>query len=133
MKSKIKLKSSRAAAVHSLLFGDSSGFDLIENYNNSILADTYKQIQFSLLDYAYISTGSNKGGLLYVISLDTVYVGAVRVSCFVRFGSGDGAVFRASSHKTFGRVCDFLRYGLPAGWLHFGPGWYVDQFKKGVA
>lgn len=133
MKNKIKLKSSKKAAVHSLLFGDCSGFDRIENYNNAVLGDTYKKIQFGLLDYAFISTGGKKGGLLYVISRDTVYTGAVRVSCFVRFGSGDGAEFRASSHKTFCRVCDFLRYGLPAGWLHFGPGWYMDQFKKGAA
>ena len=128
-----RLKSSGRAAVHGFRFGDFSGADSIMAKNDDILRDVYKRIQFGLSEYAYISDGDAIGGRLFVISRDPVYSGAVRVSVFIRFGSGSGAAFEASSHKTFLRVRDFLGYGLPSGRLRVVGGWYDDLLKGGAA
>ena len=132
MRIKYRLKSSGAAVVHGFRFGDFSGADSIMARNDAILRDVYKRIQFGLSEYAYIPDGNKKGGRLFIVSRDPVYSGAVRVSVFVRFGSGPGASFEASSHKTFSRVRDFLEYGLPSGRLFVVGGWY-DLLKGGAA
>lgn len=91
MKTKFRLKSAEKAVLHGFHNGDFSGADRIEEHNAAILADVFKRIQYGLIDVAYMNTGGAAGGNLYVISRDTVYGGnggAVRVSCFLRIGSG---------------------------------------------
>ena len=129
MKKVYKLKSGARAAVHAFKTGDFSGVDRISEHNNTILADVYKRVQCGLSDYAYISSGGADGGLIYVISRDTVYSGVVRVSVFVRYGSGRDARIYPSSHKVFKRVKDLLNYGLPSGRLVVVGGWYDKMVK----
>lgn len=132
MKRKYRLKSAEKAILHGFHNGDFSGADQIEEHNQAILNDVFKRIQFGLVDFAYINTGGAAGGNLYVISRDTVYGGAVRVSCFWRRGSGSSAEFLASSHKTYGTLAEFRRDCLlPSGWLHVGDDWRDNI--KGVA
>jgi len=136
MKRKYRLKSAEKAVLHGFHFGDFSGADRIEEHNAAILNDVFKRIQFGLVDFAYINTGNELGGNLYIISRDTVYssgsFGAVRVTCFWRRGSGSSAEFLASSHKTYGTLAEFRRDCLlPSGWLHVGADWRDNI--KGVA
>lgn len=131
MKYKYKLKSGTAAAVHALKTGDFSGVDAVEKHNKNILRDVYKRIQFGLVDVAYMSTGGANGGNLYVVSRDSVYAPAVRVSVFWRRGSGENVEFLASSHHVYSTLAEFLRDPcLPSGWLHVGDDW---RYKMGVA
>ena len=127
MKTKFRLKSAEKAVLHGFHNGDFSGADRIEEHNAAILADVFKRIQYGLIDVAYMNTGGAAGGNLYVISRDTVYGGnggAVRVSCFLRIGSGSSVEFEALSHKTYGTLADFRRDCLlPSGWLHVGDDW----------
>lgn len=132
MKHKYKLKSGAAAAVHAFKTGDFSGADAVEEHNKNILRDVYKRIQFGLSEYAYISSGNASGGLIHCISRDTQYSGTVRVSVFVRYGSGRDARIYPSSHKVFSTLADFLRYGLPSRRLVVVGGWY-DELKRGAA
>ena len=133
MKTVYRLKSGQKAAIHGFKTGDFSGVDAIDKHNDSVLADVFKRVQFGLSDYAYINTGDRSGGLLYIISRDTVQALAVRVSVFVRYGSGAGVRFYASSHSKFGTVCEFLRgCGIPSGRLIVVGGWY-DNLKRGCA
>ena len=133
MKTVYKIKSSHKAAVHGFKTGDFSGADAIENKNNSVLADVFKRVQLGLSDYAYVNTGDRSGGLLYIISRDTVQAFAVRVSVFVRYGCGDNVQMFASSHSTHCYVKDFLNNcGLPSGRLVVVGGWY-DNLKRGCA
>ena len=113
--------------------GDFSRVDAINNYNDSILRDVYKRVQYELSEYAYITTGDSAGGVIYVISRDPHYVGAVRVSVFVRMGGGSEARFYASSHQTFKRVKDLINYGFPSGRLFVVGGWYDKLLKRGCA
>ena len=132
MKNKYRLKNGSAAAVHGFKTGDFSGADRIEEHNNAILRDVYKRVQFGLVDVAYMSTGNDSGGNLYIISRDTVYKSAVRLSVFWRRGSGENAEFLASSHHTYNTLCEFLRdNSIPSGWLHVGEDWRENI--KGVA
>ena len=133
MKHVYKLKNGSDAVVHAFRFDDWSGADVIEDHNKKILTDVFQRVRYGLSEYAYISTGGTVGGRLYVITRDTVYSDAVRLSCFVRYGSGRDAELIPSSHRTVYRVCDFLRYGLPSGRLFLVGGWYDDLIKKGVA
>ena len=131
MKTVYKIKSGHKAAVHGFKTGDFSGADAIENKNNSVLADVFKRVQLGLSDYAYVNTGDRSGGLLYIISRDTVQAFAVRVSVFVRYGCGDNVQMFASSHSTHCYVKDFLNNcGLPSGRLVVVGGWY-DNLKRG--
>ncbi len=111
--------------------GDFSMVDAIDDYNDSILRDIYKRVQYELSEYAYITTGDSAGGAVYVISRDPQYVGAVRVSVFIRYCCNADARFYPSSHKTFKRVKDLLNYGLPAGRLFVVGGWY-DELMLGA-
>ncbi len=128
MKTTYKLKSASAACVHAFHYGDFSGYEAIKQHNDSILSDVYKRIQFGLSDYAYINTGDARGGLIYIISRDTVYNNAVRVSVFYR--AADGGIY-ATSHKTLARVKDLLNYCLPSGRLFVVGGWY-DKLLRGA-
>ena len=94
--------------------------------------DVFKRVQFGLSEYAYINTGDDNGGLVYCISRDSQYDLVVRVSVFVRYGSGADARIYASSHKVYSRVNEFLRCGLPSGRLVLVGGWY-DELKRGCA
>jgi len=133
MKQIYKIKSGSRAAVHGFEFGDWSGADAIEEHNQTILKDIYKRVQFGLSEYAYMNTGNAAGGLLYIVSRDPQYNGAVRVSVFVRYGSGAAASFVASSHHTYSLLCDFIRgSGLPSGRLFVVGGWY-DNLLRGCA
>lgn len=133
MKTVYKIKSGNKAAVHGFKTGDFSGVDAIDKHNDSILADVFKRIQFGLSDCAYINTGDRSGGLLYIISRDTVQALAVRVSVFVRYGSDENMRMYASSHSTHCYVKDFLNNcGLPSGRLIVVGGWY-DNLKRGCA
>ena len=133
MKHKYKLKSAKKAILHGFSFGDFSGADQIEEHNNNILTDVFKRVQLGLSEYAYINTGDRSGGLLYIISRDTVQALAVRVSVFVRYGSGENMRMYASSHSKHCYVHDFLNNcGLPAGRLVVVGGWY-DKLKRGCA
>lgn len=111
---------------------DFSAVDAINEENNSILRDVYKRVQFGLSDYAYISSGNASGGLIHCVSRDPQYNLAVRVSVFVRYGSGRDARIYPSSHKVFSTLNEFLRYGLPSGRLIVVGGWY-DELKRGAA
>lgn len=113
--------------------GDFSRVDAIHDKNNAVLADVYKRIQFCLTDYAYINSGNNNGGAVYVISRDPQYVGAVRVSVFIRYSCNADARFYPSSHQTFKRVKDLLNYGIPSGRLFVVGGWYDKLLKRGCA
>lgn len=128
MRKIFRLKSASAACVHGFHSGDFSGYEAIKQHNDSILSDVYKRVQFGLSDYAYINTGNAGGGLIYIISRDTVYNNAVRVSVFYR--AADGGIY-ANSHKTLARVKDLLNYGLPAGRLFVVGGWY-DELMLGA-
>ena len=132
MKNVYKLKSGARAAVHAFKTGDFSGIDRISEHNDNILRDVFKRVQFGLSEYAFINTGDDNGGLIYCISRDSQYDLVVRVSVFVRYGSGADARIYASSHKVYSRVNEFLRCGLPSGRLVLVGGWY-DKLKKGVA
>jgi hypothetical protein len=132
MKTIYNLKDDNKAVIHGITYGDFSDADAMEEHNNTILADVYKRIQFGLSDYAYISSGGADGGLIHVVSRDTVYSGVVRVSVFVRYGSGRDARIYPSSHNVFKRVKDLLNYGLPSGRLVVVGGWY-DKLLKGAA
>lgn len=133
MKTVYKIKSGHKAAVHGFKTGDFSGIDAIDGYNNSVLADVFKRVQLGLSEYAYINTGDRSGGLLYIISRDTVQALAVRVSVFVRYGSGENMRMYASSHSKHCYVRDFLNNcGLPSGRLIVVGGWY-DNLKRGCA
>lgn len=132
MKRIYKLKSGARAAAHAFKTGDFSGVDRISEHNNNILCDVFKRVQLGLSDYAYISSGGADGGLIYVISRDTVYSGVVRVSVFVRYGSGRDARIYPSSHNVLKRAKDLLNYGLPSGRLVVIGGWY-DKLLKGAA
>ena len=131
MKQVYRIKDGHNAVIHGFETGDFSGADVVQDHNDNILRDVFKRVQLGLSEYAYMSTGNASGGLLYVVSRDTVYASAVRVSVFVRYGSGAGVRFYASSHSRFGSVCDFLRgSGLPSGRLIVVGGWY-DRLKRG--
>ncbi len=130
MKTTYKLKNTKKAVLHGFHTGDFVAADAMEEHNNTILADVYKRIQLGLYDYAYISSGGADGGLIHVISRDTVYSGVVRVSVFVRYGSGDTVRMYPSSHQILKRVKDLLNYGLPSGKLIVIGGWY-DELKRG--
>ena len=133
MKTVYKIKSGHKAAIHGFKTGDFSGIDAIYSYNNSVLSDVFKRVQLGLSEYAYINTGDRSGGLLYIISRDTVQAFAVRVSVFVRYGCGDNVQMFASSHNTHCYVKDFLKNcGLPSGRLVVVGGWY-DNLKRGCA
>lgn len=136
MKHVYKLKNGSDAVVHAFRFDDWSGADVIEDHNKKILTDVFQRVRYGLSEYAYMSKGNEKRGLLYVISRDPVYGGsggAVRVSVFVRFGCGAAASFEASSHKTYGVLNGFLRDNpLPSGRLFLVGGWYDDLLKKAV-
>lgn len=132
MKTVYKLKSGARAAVHAFKTGDFSGIDRINEHNDNILRDVFKRVQFGLSEYAFINTGNDNGGLVYCISRDSQYDLVVRVSVFVRYGSGADARIYPSSHKVFKRVKDLLNYGLPSGRLVVVGGWY-DKLLKGAA
>jgi hypothetical protein len=124
-----RLKSAIAACAHGFHSGDFSGYEAIKQHNDSILSDVYKRVQYELSEYAYITTGDSAGGAVYVISRDPQYVGAVRVSVFIRYGCNADARFYPSSHKTFKRVKDLLDYGIPSGRLFVVGGWYDDMMR----
>lgn len=132
MKTVYKIRSAKKAIEHGFNTGDFSGADAIENNNNSVLADVFKRVQLGLSEYAYINTGDRSGGLIYIISRDTVQELAVRVSVFVRYDSGENMRIYASSHSTHCYVKDFLNNcGLPSGRLVVVGGWY-DNLKGGA-
>lgn len=137
MKMTYKLKNGSSAVVHAFRFDDWSGAQTIEDHNRTVLIDVFQRVRFGLSEYAYMCTGNESRGLLYVISRDPVYGGnggAVRVSVFVRFGSGASASFDASSHKVYKTVNEFLRgRELPSGRLFLVGGWYDDLLKRGAA
>lgn len=130
MKRVYKLKKiSKCAISEAWRSGDFSRVDAIHDYNDSILRDIYKRVQYELSEYAYITTGNSAGGALYVISRDPQYVGAVRVSVFIRYGCNTEARFYPSSHKTLKRVKDLLDYGIPSGRLFVVGGWYENMMR----
>lgn len=132
MKVTYKLKNTEKAVLHGFHTGNFTAADAMEEHNNTILADVYKCIQCGLSEYAYITKGDEKGGLVYIISRDTVYPGAVRITTVVRHGSVDTVRMYPSSHKVLKRVKDLLNYGLPSGRLVVVGGWY-DKLLKGAA
>ena len=133
MKTVYRIKDGHNAVIHGFNSGDFSGADAVQAHNDDVLRDVFKRVQLGLSEYAYMSTGDSSGGLLYVVSRDTVQALAVRVSVFVRYGSGENMRMYASSHSKYCYVHDFLNNcGLPSGRLVVVGGWY-DELKRGCA